>query len=111
VERNKRSISAKPERRLSLGFRGRGNPRTVAMALTITDACINCDECEPECPNGAIFTGPRHCDIDPARCTQCVGHYDTPQCDEVCPVDCIIVHPDFPETPEQLLDKYHRLSG
>ena len=59
------------------------------MALTITDQCINCDVCEPECPNGAISMGPEIYVIDPARCTECVGHFDEPQCRVVCPVDCI----------------------
>ena len=27
------------------------------MALLITDECINCDVCEPECPNQAISQG------------------------------------------------------
>ena len=61
------------------------------MALMITDECINCDVCEPECPNGAISQGPEIYVIDPAKCTECVGHFDAPQCREVCPVDCIPV--------------------
>jgi ferredoxin len=59
------------------------------MALIITDECINCDVCEPECPNEAIYQGAEIYEIDPSKCTECVGHYDTPQCVEVCPVDCI----------------------
>ena len=59
------------------------------MCLFICDECINCDVCEPECPNGAISQGEEIYVIDPALCTECVGHYDTPQCVEVCPVDCI----------------------
>ena len=55
------------------------------MALMITDQCINCDVCEPECPNGAIAQGPEIYEIDPDKCTECVGHFDTPQCREVCP--------------------------
>ena len=27
------------------------------MAIKITDACINCGACEPECPNNAIYEG------------------------------------------------------
>jgi len=50
------------------------------MALMITDECINCDVCEPECPNNAIFMGIQIYQIDPAKCTECVGHYDEPQC-------------------------------
>ena len=61
------------------------------MALRITDECINCDVCEPECPNGALSQGGDTYVIDPATCTECVGHFDTPQCVEVCPVDCIVL--------------------
>jgi ferredoxin len=76
------------------------------LALMITDACINCDVCEPECPNGAISPGEDYYVIDPARCTECVGHFDTPQCVEVCPVDCIPLNPEAVETREQLQQKY-----
>ncbi|RYD87243.1 MAG: 4Fe-4S dicluster domain-containing protein [Sphingobacteriales bacterium] len=27
------------------------------MAIKITDECINCGACEPECPNNAIYEG------------------------------------------------------
>jgi len=80
------------------------------MALMITDECINCDVCEPECPNEAISQGAEIYQIDPGLCTECVGHYDTPQCREVCPVDCIPLNPEYPETREQLQDKYQRLT-
>ncbi len=63
------------------------------MALLITDECINCDVCEPECPNQAIYLGESIYEIDPAKCTECVGHFDAPQCMEVCPVSCIPVNP------------------
>lgn len=79
------------------------------MALMITDHCINCDVCEPECPNGAISQGIEVYEINPAKCTECVGHFDTPQCREVCPVDCIPINPDFVESHEQLQTKYLRL--
>jgi ferredoxin len=79
------------------------------MALMITDECINCDVCEPECPNGAITQGDTIYVIDPAKCTECVGHYDTPQCVDVCPVDCIPHDPAHAETKEQLQAKYERL--
>ena len=59
------------------------------MALMITDQCINCDVCEPECPNGAISQGEEIYEIDPHKCTECVGHFPEPQCRLVCPVDCI----------------------
>ncbi|MGC8507294.1 MAG: YfhL family 4Fe-4S dicluster ferredoxin [Thiomonas sp.] len=81
------------------------------MALWITDDCINCDVCEPECPNEAIFMGPEIYEINPDRCTECVGHFDTPQCVQVCPVNCIPVRPDRVETREQLLEKYQRLTA
>jgi ferredoxin len=80
------------------------------MALIITDECINCDVCEPECPNEAIFQGEEIYEIDPSRCTQCVGHFETPQCIEVCPVDCIIPDLNQIETEEQLRAKYERLT-
>ena len=76
------------------------------MALTITSECINCDVCEPECPNQAISMGETIYVIDPAKCTECVGHFDEPQCVQVCPVECIPVNPDHIETPEQLMAKY-----
>ncbi len=79
------------------------------MALLITDDCINCDVCEPECPNQAITQGELIYEINPGKCTECVGHFDQPQCVEVCPVACIITNPAHQETQEQLLEKYHRL--
>ena len=81
------------------------------MALMITDECINCDVCEPECPNDAISMGPLIYVIDPARCTECVGHFEKSQCVEVCPVDCIPLDPSHLESREQLLAKYHSLTG
>lgn len=79
------------------------------MALRITDECINCDVCEPECPNAAISLGEQIYVINPAQCTECVGHFDEPQCMQVCPVACIVQDPAHQETPAQLLHKYHRL--
>jgi ferredoxin len=79
------------------------------VALFITDACINCDVCEPECPNQAISMGVEIYEINPARCTECVGHFDEPQCVQVCPVSCIPVHPEHVESHETLLAKYQRL--
>jgi len=79
------------------------------MALIITDECINCDVCEPECPNGAIFQGEDIYEIEPSKCTECVGHYDEPQCQQVCPVDCIPLDPDNIESEEELTEKYERL--
>ena len=69
------------------------------MALTITDECISCGACEPECPTESITDGDEYFEIDAATCVECIGHYDEPQCVEVCPVDCII------KLEEQLLAK------
>ena len=81
------------------------------MALKITVECINCDVCEPVCPNQAIYPGEHIYEIDPDLCTECVGHFDTPQCVAICPVDCIPQDPEHPENREQLLAKYTRLTG
>ncbi len=80
------------------------------MALKITDQCINCDVCEPVCPNTAIALGREIYEIAPSRCTECVGHYDVPQCVEVCPVECIVLDPDIPETRDQLMEKFDALT-
>jgi ferredoxin len=79
------------------------------VALLITDECINCDVCEPECPNDAITQGTEIYVIHAASCTECVGHFDTPQCVEVCPVECIEVNPEFVESRDQLHLKYQAL--
>ena len=81
------------------------------MALTITDQCINCDVCEPECPNDAISMGPEIYVIDWHKCTECVGHFETPQCREVCPVDCIPLDLDHEESRADLEEKYARLTA
>ena len=80
------------------------------MALKITDQCINCDVCEPVCPNAAISMGPEVYVIDARRCTECVGHFEAPQCREVCPVDCIPLDPERVESREELLEKFHLLT-
>jgi ferredoxin len=79
------------------------------MALRITNECINCSVCEPECPNGAISEGEAIYTIEPNLCTECVGHYDRPQCLQVCPVECIIQDPDYSEDEQTLRRKYLRL--
>ena len=101
------------------------------MAIMITDECINCGACEPECPNTAIYEGgvewelagktygdggtsPMGAEgfysdeffyIVPDKCTECVGFHDEPQCAAVCPVDCCVPDPDHVETKEQLLER------
>ena len=81
------------------------------MALKITDECINCAACEPECPNEAISEGEDIFVIDPEKCTECVGHFDQPQCADVCPVDCCVPDPDHEETQDQLMEKFNKLKG
>jgi len=75
------------------------------MALMITDECINCDICEPECPNDAIYMGIEIYEIDPNKCTECVGFHDEPQCAAVCPVDCCVDDENWRESKEDLLAK------
>jgi ferredoxin len=81
------------------------------MALMITDDCINCDVCEPECPNDAISMGLEFYQIDPGKCTECVGHFDEPTCAVLCPVACIPLDPARRETREELMLKYERLTS
>ncbi|MGD8926328.1 MAG: YfhL family 4Fe-4S dicluster ferredoxin [Thioalkalispiraceae bacterium] len=81
------------------------------MSLLIHDECINCDVCEPECPNSAISQGDEIYEIDPNLCTECVGHFNEPQCIEVCPVDCIVKDPDNKESDDMLKLKYEKLTG
>lgn len=81
------------------------------MALKILDTCVNCDVCEPVCPNQAIAAGQVIYEIAPQRCTECVGHYETPQCVDVCPVECIIIDPEHVESRSQLAEKYVGLTG
>jgi len=80
------------------------------MALMITDECINCDVCEPVCPNEAIYQGQDIYEINPDLCTECVGHFDAPQCVEVCPINCIPLNPDMVESKEQLMQKYIQIT-
>jgi len=81
------------------------------MALLISDECVNCGVCEPECPNSAISEGDDLYEIEIAKCTECVGHHDEPQCVEVCPVDCIAKDPDNEESKDELQAKYESLKG
>jgi len=110
------------------------------MALLITDECIACAACLPECPNEAIFENLEDCEAEGLkvtgeeegeetetqmsyidgdniyviaydRCTECVGHFDEPQCAAVCPVsDCCISDPTYAETSTVLLDKVKKLN-
>lgn len=79
------------------------------VAILITDDCISCHACAPECPNEAIFLGPERYEIDPALCTECVGFDSSPQCAYVCPIDVCIDDPDHRETEAELFDRAQRL--
>ncbi len=79
------------------------------MAYKITDECISCGACEPECPNEAISEGETLYVIDPDKCTECVGSHESSQCTEVCPIDnCCIPDSEHPEAKEQLLEKWRK---
>jgi ferredoxin len=94
------------------------------MALLITEECINCGACEPECPNTAIYESGMNWQLNgesnvpivedyfyivPDKCTECVGFHNEPQCMAVCPVDCIIIDPDHVESKEELLARKEKL--
>ncbi len=79
------------------------------MAYKITDECISCGACEPECPNAAISEGETIYIIDTGKCTECIGAHDVSQCAEICPVDACVADPDNEENREQLLEKWQKL--
>jgi len=94
------------------------------MSTLITEECINCGACEPECPNTAIYEGGAPWELDggsspaikediyyiaPVKCTECVGFFDQEQCAAVCPVDCCVPDPNIPETEEVLLERARKL--
>jgi len=79
------------------------------MAYKITDECISCGACEPECPNQAITEGETIYVIDPDKCTECIGAFDSSKCVEVCPVDSCVLDEDHTESREQLLEKWKKL--
>lgn len=79
------------------------------MATVITEECINCGACEPECPNQAISQGEDIFIIDPKLCTECVGFHDEEACAAVCPVDCCVPDPAIPETEDVLLERARKI--
>jgi ferredoxin len=79
------------------------------MAYYITEDCISCGACEPECPNTAIRSGDIIYIINPDRCTECVGAYESSRCALVCPVDACQPDPNRRETKEKLLEKWRGL--
>jgi ferredoxin len=61
------------------------------MAMKINEECIACGACIPECPTESISEGDGVLYvIDQATCVECEGHYDSPKCVSVCPVECIV---------------------
>jgi ferredoxin len=78
------------------------------MAYKITEDCISCAACEDECPNAAISEGDEFFEIEPGKCTECVGFYDTQQCVAVCPVDACVPDPDHKESHDELLAKFKK---
>ena len=81
------------------------------MAYKITEDCISCGACESECKNAAISEGEASYVIDPDRCTECVGNYNSPRCVEVCLVEACVPDPERRESREELLGKWRRLHG
>lgn len=79
------------------------------MAYKITEDCISCGACESECLNQAITEGETTYKVDPDKCTECVGNFESPKCAEVCPVECCVADPDHVESKKQLLDKWQKL--
>lgn len=79
------------------------------MAYKITDECISCGACEPECPNQAISEGESTYKIDPNKCTECVGSYASSRCAEVCPVEACQPDPEHKESRETLLARWKTL--
>jgi ferredoxin len=79
------------------------------MAYKITDDCISCGACESECPNEAISEGDTTYVIDPTKCTECVGAYESSKCAEVCPVDACVPDSAHKESKDQLLEKWKKL--
>lgn len=75
------------------------------MATYITDECIDCGACEPECPNNAISPGDDIYVINPSLCTECVGFHGEEACQAVCPVEVCIPDPNNRETEIELLAK------
>jgi ferredoxin len=77
------------------------------MAYKITDECISCGACEPDCPNQAISEGDTQYVIDPRRCTECVGSHESSRCVDLCPVDACVL--DTEESKEVLLERWKKL--
>ncbi len=81
------------------------------MALMIAGDCTSCDACPPDCPNDAIIEDEDIYRIDALKCTECVGHFEEPQCQLMCEPGCIVPNPDFEESPDELMSKYEAMHG
>ena len=79
------------------------------MATHITEECINCGACEPECPNEAISEGEEIYVIDPNLCTECVGFHEYEACQAVCPVECCLPDPERNEPEAQLIARAKKI--
>jgi len=79
------------------------------MAYMIGDGCLECGACEAACENGAIVARMGGYEVDPSRCTECVGVAESPQCVDVCPIELPEPDPSHDETREELLQKWQGL--
>jgi len=79
------------------------------VAYMITEDCIMCGACEEECPNSAISEGEDTYVIDPEKCTECVGFFESSRCAIACTVDACVPDPEHRESREELLEKWKRL--
>lgn len=79
------------------------------MAYKITEECISCGACEPECLNQAISEGESVYVINPDKCSECVGSFESSKCAEICPVDACKPDEAHTESRAQLLDKWRKL--
>lgn len=79
------------------------------MSTYITEDCINCAACVPECPNEAISEGDGIYIIDGELCTECVGFNEKEACQAVCPTECCLPDPKHPEDEAALVAKALRI--
>ena len=100
--------------------RTRDSPRRAAAGKQVGQGCTVLAQyacrfvdfqADPTATNEAIYQGEEIYEIDPSLCTECVGHFETSQCVEVCPVDCIPLDPNHSETRDQLYRKFLDITG
>ena len=60
------------------------------MAMKITEECVACGSCLESCPTDAVIEGEEIFSIDAAKCVDCEGHFDEPQCASVCPSEAVL---------------------